>query len=127
MPEKAQRKFGKKEPHPSNVLRLVKALLLLAKKGLTLEDFQLEAAVKVASSSQHMTLTRKPPNKCTSPSVPQIEHHCMVVHHFPRQLHQLGLEASATVLPSSLGLLTYCQKVHNGFYKPPKFSAHQRR
>jgi adenylate kinase family enzyme len=48
MSEKAQRKFGKKEPHPSNVLRLVKALLLLAKGDLTLEDSQLEAAVKVA-------------------------------------------------------------------------------
>jgi len=48
MPEKAQRKFGKKEPHPSNVLRLVKALLLLAKGDLTLEDSPLEAAVKVA-------------------------------------------------------------------------------
>ncbi len=48
MPEKAQRKFGKKEPHPSNILRLVKALLLLAKGDLTLEDSQLEAAVKVA-------------------------------------------------------------------------------
>src|SRR4028118_1227361 len=48
MPEKAPRKFGKKEPHPSNVLRLVKALLLLAKGDLTLEDSQLEAAVKVA-------------------------------------------------------------------------------
>ena len=45
MPEKAPRKFGKQEPHPSNVLRLVKALLLLAKGGLTLEDSQLEAAV----------------------------------------------------------------------------------
>jgi GTPase SAR1 family protein len=47
MSEKAQRKFGKQDPHPSNVLRLVKALLLLAKGDLTLEDSQLEAAVKV--------------------------------------------------------------------------------
>jgi HEAT repeat protein len=48
MPEEEKRNFGKKEPHPSNVLRLVKALLLRTKGDLTLEDSQLEAAVKVA-------------------------------------------------------------------------------
>ena len=48
MPEEAKRKFGKKDQtHKNNLLKLVKALLSLAKGELTLEDSQLAAAVKV--------------------------------------------------------------------------------
>jgi hypothetical protein len=47
MTEKEKRKFGKEEPHLSNVLRLVKALLVLAKGDLKLDDLQIKAAIKV--------------------------------------------------------------------------------
>ncbi|MEW6491429.1 MAG: hypothetical protein AB1589_02600, partial [Cyanobacteriota bacterium] len=47
MPETEKRNFGKGEPHLSNVLRLVKALLLLAENKLKLDDSQIKAAVKV--------------------------------------------------------------------------------
>jgi hypothetical protein len=39
--------FGKSELHQNNVLRFVKALLLLVQGDLQLEDSQLSAAVKV--------------------------------------------------------------------------------
>ncbi len=47
MPEKGERGIGKSELHQRNVLWLVKALLLLAKGDLKLENSQLSAAVKV--------------------------------------------------------------------------------
>jgi len=47
MPEKGERGIGKSELHQRNVLWLVKALLLLAKGDLKLEDSQLSTAVKV--------------------------------------------------------------------------------
>lgn len=48
MPENTGRKFGKSEPYKSNVLRLVRALLLLAKENLKQENSLPETAVKVS-------------------------------------------------------------------------------